>query len=137
MNLRTCTHTDITTFIHSTKVILFRTTPWQKKRLCCARHRHLRRVARSQIIVLQKIVCAKHLRDLVNFAAASAFFCRKKVTCFSISAFFGTRIFLTGSANPKTKSKNGGGESGLRVNFNYLSLIFITNVKAGILAYCC
>ena len=45
------------------------------------------------------------------------------MTCFSISAFFGHGFFLTGSANQKTK--NGGGESGLRVNFNYLSLILI------------
>ena len=42
------------------------------------------------------------------------------MTCFSISAFFWARIFLTGSANQKTK--NGGGESGLRVNFNYLDI---------------
>ena len=42
------------------------------------------------------------------------------MTCFSISAFMGHGFFLTGSANQKTK--NGGGESGLRVNFNYLSI---------------
>ena len=34
-----------------------------------------------------------------------------------VLAYFGTRIFLTGSANQKTK--NGGGESGLRVKFKY------------------